>query len=142
MAYFSDKSKEKLDSCHASIIQLFYKVIEHQDCIVIYGHRTPEEQMEIFKQGRELVNGEWRIVDSSKVRTYKDGVKEKSDHNIYPSRAVDIAPYPLDWNDITRFIAFGNYVKGVADTMGIRIKWGGDWESFKDYAHWYVEREV
>ena len=142
MPYFSNASKEKLDSCQADLIRLFNKVIEHWDCTIIYGHRSMEEQMELFKKGRSFVKGEWRITDKSKVRTYKDGTKEKSYHNYYPSQAVDVAPYPIDWGDETRFIAFGNYVKGVADAMGISVKWGGDWESFKDYAHWYIERSV
>jgi hypothetical protein len=43
--------------------------------------------------------------------------------------AVDVAPYPVDWNDKERFYYFAGFVKGVASSLGISIRWGGDWNS-------------
>ena len=53
----------------------------------------------------------------------------KSRHNLVPSMAVDVCPYPIDWNDRERFSYFAGYVRGVAAGMGIDIRWGGDWDS-------------
>jgi len=41
--------------------------------------------------------------------------------------AVDLAPYPIDWDDEKRFIYVAGIIKGVAFAMGIPIRWGGDW---------------
>ena len=57
--------------------------------------------------------------------------------------AVDVCPYPIDWNNKERFYHFAGYVKGIADSMGIKIRWGGDWDgdtvfddqSFHDLPH-------
>ena len=76
-----------------------------------------------------------------------------SKHNSYPSKAVDIAPYPIDWNNRKRFILLGGYVEGIAKMLkekGIidsNIVWGADWDSdnymndhtFIDLPHFQVQ---
>jgi len=55
-------------------------------------------------------------------------------HNKRPSMAVDVVPYPIDWQDRDRFHYFAGYVMGVADMLhaeGLinhRLRWGGDWD--------------
>ena len=51
-----------------------------------------------------------------------------SKHNSFPSLAVDVAPYPINWSDKERFYFFAGYVKATADQMKIKIRWGGDWD--------------
>jgi hypothetical protein len=59
---------------------------------------------------------------------------------------VDVAPYPIRWEDYEKFYWFGGYVKGVADSLGLEIRWGGDWDGdgdFKDQTlvdlvHWEI----
>ena len=63
----------------------------------------------------------------------------KSKHNMKPSLAVDVAPYPIDFKDILRFVMFSDLVKMVAKQLGIDVVWGGDWRSFKDYVHWELK---
>ena len=53
MYKFSKRSKDNLASADIKLQQLFNEVIKEFDCTVIYGHRTPEEQFELFKKGRE-----------------------------------------------------------------------------------------
>jgi hypothetical protein len=50
-----------------------------------------------------------------------------------PSRAVDVAPYPIDWNDFKRFYHFAGIVRAVAHQRGVKIRWGGDWDSDFDF---------
>ena len=50
-------------------------------------------------------------------------------HNAKPSKAGDVCPYPVDWDDLARFRYFAGFVLGVASQMGINIRWGGDWDS-------------
>ena len=139
MYKFSKRSKDNLSTADEQLQKLFNEVIKETDCTVIYGHRTPEEQFELFKNGREKVDGGWTVVDKSKVVTNLDGTTKKSKHNYFPSKAVDVVPYPLDWKDINSFKLLASVVKRKALELGIDVEWGGDWKSLKDYPHWQVK---
>ena len=84
-----------------------------------------DRQNELFDQGKTKV-------------LYPDGR-----HNSYPSRAVDVTPYPVDWEDRERQTLFAGFVLGVANQMGIKLRWGGDWDmdmevqdnKFYDFPH-------
>jgi peptidoglycan L-alanyl-D-glutamate endopeptidase CwlK len=117
MPSFSSRSKKRLEQCHPDIQKVFNEVIKHVDCTVLEGHRDQETQDEYYRQGR------------SKLRF------PNSKHNHSPSMAIDCAPYPIDWNDRDRFYYFGGMVLGIASSMGIKMRWGGDWDmdnTFKD----------
>ena len=139
MYKFSKRSKGNLATADEKLQLLFNEVIKEIDCTIICGHRTPEEQFELFKNGRERVDGWWTVTDKSKVVTNLDGTTKKSRHNYYPSKAVDVVPYPLDWNDIDSFKLLASVVKRKALELGIDVEWGGDWKSFKDYPHWQIK---
>lgn len=139
MYKFSKRSLNNLVTADEKLQLLFNEVIKEIDCTVIYGHRTPEEQFELFKKGRERVDGWWAVTDKSKVVTNLDGTTKKSRHNYYPAKAVDVVPYPLDWNDIDSFKLLASVVKRKAIELGIDVEWGGDWKSFKDYPHWQIK---
>ncbi len=125
LPHFSKTSQRRLATCDERLQRIFNTVIQRYDCSVLEGHRGKESQEKAFREGK------------SKARF------GQSKHNPFPSRAVDVAPYPIDWNDREYFCHFAGYVKAVADTMGIRIRWGGDWnmnnrstdESFSDMPH-------
>ena len=42
-------------------------------------------------------------------------------------KAVDLAPYPIDWNARDDFHYLGGFVLGIAASKGINVRWGGDW---------------
>lgn len=139
MYKFSNRSKNNLATADEKLQRVFNEVIKEFDCTIICGHRTPEEQFELFKKGREKIDGWWKVVDKSKVVTNVDGSTKKSKHNYYPSKAVDVVPYPLDWNNLESFKLLGSVVKRKAMELGINIEWGGDWTSFKDYPHFQIK---
>ena len=64
-------------------------------------------------------------------------------HNKNPSRAVDIAPYPLDWNDAEAFTLLAGIIKGISYMLNIPVRLGIDWDGdlnvkehgFKDRPH-------
>lgn len=120
MPYFSERSRERLMSCHPDLQAVFAEVIKHRDCTILEGHRSDERQEELYELGR------------SKARA------GQSKHNARPSNAVDVMPYPIDWNDHERTREFAGFVFGVASQMGVKLKWGGHWRSFKDSPHWEV----
>lgn len=49
MPEFGTKSKEKLETCHPKLQQLFNEVIKYVDCTVIWGHKTEEQQENDFQ---------------------------------------------------------------------------------------------
>jgi peptidoglycan L-alanyl-D-glutamate endopeptidase CwlK len=138
MPKFSSKSISKLHTCHKDLQVLFSYIIKHWDCSVIFGHRTPDEQFELYKKGRHMVGGEFVIKDKSQVVTYKDGFKYLSKHNLMPSMAVDVAPYPSLYQHADTALMFAGYVLGVAQMLkdygaiDSTIICGHDWDNDRD----------
>lgn len=126
MPEFGERSKKALNSADPKLRLLFEEVVKTYDCAVICGFRNEEDQETAFVQG------------FSKVRY------PNSKHNSYPSKAVDVVPWPIDWNDTKRFYEFGAIVIETAKKMGIKIRWGGDFnqdgnlknDRFVDLPHW------
>ena len=110
MPKYSLQSQTKLSQCHPLLQQVFNEVVNDFDCTIFTGQRDQEEQDELFRQGK------------SKVQF------PNSKHNGTPSLAVDAAPYPIDWHDRERASYFAGYVLGVARSMDITLRWGGDWD--------------
>ena len=111
MPYFGRTSKKRLKTCDEDLIYLFEEVVKYFDCSVLEGHRGKRLQNKYFKEGK------------SKLK-FPDG-----NHNKKPSKAIDVAPYPIDWDDRERMTYFACFVKGMASALGIPIRWGGDWNS-------------
>ena len=116
MPKFGKKSKEQLKTCHPKLKEVFNEVIKKVDCSVLEGHRNKDRQNLLYKEGKTKVK-------------YPDGR-----HNASPSNAVDVVPYPIDWKDRERFHLFAGFVLGVAYSMGINLRWGGDWNQ-----NWFVD---
>ena len=133
MPTFSQKSQDRLVAVHPDLQTLMNYVVQDFDITVISGLRTQEEQQALYEKGRKY---------PGKIVTYKDGVERRSKHQ--SGNAVDVGPWPLNWNQIARFREMGYYIKGVANTLKkcgeIKndIEWGGDWD-FKDYPHFQIK---
>jgi peptidoglycan LD-endopeptidase CwlK len=136
MPKFGKLSLDRLATCDERIQKVMNEAIKHYDFTVLYGYRTPAEQFELFKQGRTLTNGVWKV--TGKTVTQLDGKTKMSNHNSNPSKAIDIAPFPIDWNNIQRFLDMAKVVKEAAKTVGVEITYGGDWK-MKDYPHFEVK---
>jgi peptidoglycan L-alanyl-D-glutamate endopeptidase CwlK len=136
MPKFSKKSMDRLATCHDDIQKVMNEAIKEFDFTVLSGYRSPDEQFELYKQGRELIDGKW--VKVGKTVTNVDGTNVLSNHNYNPSRAIDIAPYPIDWDNIDRFIAMSNVVLKCAKELDIELEWGGNWR-MKDYPHFELK---
>jgi peptidoglycan L-alanyl-D-glutamate endopeptidase CwlK len=145
MAKFSKSSADKLAQCHPDLQLVMNEAIKEYDFTVLFGHRTPIEQLSLFKKGRTFVNNAW--VKIGKTVTDKDGYVRKSKHNYKPSLAVDVAPYPINWSNIARFVELKEVVFRCAERLGIKLVWGADWDgdgnirehSLQDYPHYEVK---
>lgn len=87
---------------------------------------------------------DFKILDSTRgklaqERAFANGNSKahfgQSAHNYSPAIAVDLFPKPYDWNDRQSFIDLwhvmgwwdGKKGAGLAKSMEIPIRWGGDW---------------
>ena len=129
MPKFGKKSKEQLLTCREELQEVFNEVIKTVDCSVLEGHRSKDRQNALYKEGKTKV-------------TYPKGR-----HNSSPSRAVDVCPYPVNWSDRERFTLFAGFVLGIAKSMNINLRWGGDWNQnwevndnqFDDFPHFELK---
>ncbi len=110
MPSFGRRSRERLATCDPQLVRLFERAVGWQDCTVLCGYRGEADQEEAFRTGH------------SRARF------GQSLHNRSPSAAIDVAPWPVDWSDRGRFYLFAGRVLQLADDMGIRIRYGGDWD--------------
>lgn len=111
MPKFSDRSLARLNSCDVRIQNVLKEAIKYSDFTVLCGYRNKEEQDKAYAEGNS-------------------GVKfPNSKHNVLPSIAVDIAPYPIDWADRVRFIQLAALVLEIASVQGVKLRWGGNWKT-------------
>ena len=127
MAKFSSKSLNKLTGVDSRLVTLAYEIVtNHHDCSVVYGLRTIEEQK--------------KLVD--------EGLSKTMNSRHLTGHAIDLVPYPIDWNNEKRFYYFSGMVLAIAKTMNIPIRWGGDWDmdndlddqKFMDLVHFEIPR--
>jgi len=109
MPSFSTSSKNKLSTCDIKLQDIMNEVILKYDIAIICGYRNEAEQSGAYKNGKS------------------DAQFPHSKHNTYPSKAIDITPFPIDWKDTKRFYEMAAFVLEVACSQGIYLKWGGNW---------------
>ena len=116
MPRFGRKSRERLETCHPDLQTLFNAVIEVVDCSVTCGYRNKEDQ------DKAVASGNSKAI-------YPNGK-----HNSNPSTAIDVYPYPIDFEDLPRFYWFAGWVLAKAEILRNvgeithKIKWGGNWK--------------
>ena len=123
---FGRRSRECLATCDDRLVIVAEETLRiGMDFSVICGARGKEAQNGAFNYG------------FSKVR-WPD-----SKHNETPSKALDFAPYPIDWSDHRRFYLLMGLFLSTAFFLEIPIIGGHDWDydydlndqSFFDIGH-------
>lgn len=109
MPRFGRRSKSRLKGVHPKLVNVLNEVVKIYDITVIEGLRSAKRQAELFAQGKSKL----------------DGVNKKSNHQ--SGKATDIAPYPVDFGDTKGFYYLAGLVQATAKRLGVRIRWGGDW---------------
>lgn len=121
------RSLERLATCDAKLQTLIKEAAKDSpfDFTVLCGHRGEEEQNAAYSGG--FSSTPWPL----------------SKHNATPSLAVDIAPWPVDWEDLAAFKVLSDHVQSTADRLGIKIRRGGTFKkavrgrisAFADWPH-------
>jgi|TARA_R110000824_G_scaffold354089_2_gene541173 hypothetical protein len=107
MPRFGKRSKERLKGVNSKLVNVLNELVKIMDVTIIEGLRTEARQNELLAQGKS----------KTKYSKHLEG------------KAVDLAPYPIDWKDRERFHYMGGMVRGIGQQMGVTIRWGGDWDS-------------
>ncbi len=131
MPKFSEGSQAKLATCHKDLQTVFNLVVIDFDCTILAGERDEATQAELLRTNKTQVS------------------YPNSKHNSSPSMAVDVAPYPINWQDREQFTLFAGYVLGIALGVGVKLRWGGDWDcdfkvadnNFDDLPHFELIEE-
>jgi len=132
---FGQQSRDSLSTVHPAMRGICCNALEISpvDITVLEGARTPERQTALYAQGRttaELladgVTGVQGKPDLAKVTwTLKSAhIPDASGF----SRAVDLAPWPIDWDDLARFDQMALAMLRSASALGVRLRWGADWD--------------
>lgn len=119
MPSFGRKSLEKRAQLDERLQMVLDRAIQDFDFTIMVGHRTEAEQNEAYAAG------------NSKLQY------PQSKHNTYPSLAVDIAPWFAEkphvrWKDWKMWYYFAGYIMRCADEVGVKLRWGGNWDRDMD----------
>lgn len=122
MSYSLGKtSRERLRGVHPNLVKVVEKaiLITGQDFMVLEGVRTPARQRELYAQGRTKPGNKvtWTL-NSNHFINSRTGF----------GHAVDLVPFPVDWNDLDKFDAMAHAMFTASNELGIPIRWGADWD--------------
>lgn len=124
MAKFGKRSDDRLNTCHEDIQKVMRAAVKIYDISVVWGHRGREAQNKAFMSGNSKV--QW----------------PDSKHNKIPSMAIDVIPYPSGWpqkdsphyhKQVAAFYHMAGIILGIAATMNVSLRWGGDWDMDDDF---------
>jgi len=122
MSYkLGSRSLQSLSGVHPDMVAVVKRAIEITgvDFTVIEGLRSVERQRELLNAGKSTTMNSRHIT----------------------GHAVDMVPYPVDWNDLARFEVMAHAMDTAADELSISIVWGGDWKTFYDAPHFELNRK-
>ena len=133
MPKFGARSKLRLSTCHPKIQDVMNEAIKFIDFTIIYGYRNEADQTAAYEARPQRSQVPW----------------PKSTHNTDPSEGIDVAPYPIAWDDRERFTLLAGVILGMAFLMGIELRWGGDWDrdtevkdnKFDDLGHFELVKD-
>ncbi len=115
MPAFGSQSLKILTTADTELQILFNEVIKFIDCQILEGFRNEQDQEKAFEKGNSKLH--W----------------PNGKHNHLPSLALDVSPYPIEWNNLSRFYWFAGIVIGTSIQLKLQgkmthnIRYGGDW---------------
>jgi peptidoglycan L-alanyl-D-glutamate endopeptidase CwlK len=121
---------ERLHGVHPLLVDWALRVVSVMDCTVVSGVRSLTTQAQYVAVGASQTMKSRHLVQ-------EDGY----------GHAIDLAPYPIDWDKLRSFDILAGVGLAVAHDMGIPVTWGGDWNrdmdvydnEFNDLGHFQIE---
>ena len=130
MFAFGPKSLAKLEGVHPDLVRVLKLAISQSplDWMILEGVRTVERQHSLYGQGRSVAQLRAKGVDPRHSKPTMQTVTWTLNSNHFAGRAVDVVPYPVDWNDVGKFDAIAKCILAAAEELGIRVRHGHDWD--------------
>ncbi len=134
------RSLSRLVGVHPDLVRVVKRAAAiatpEDDFTVLEGVRDREQMAINYGKGRTAaqceakgVPGKYAQPKAAKVTWLNDPYK--SNHRIMFDgfgRALDLAPYPVDWNNLARFDRLALLMFRAASIEGVAIRWGADWD--------------
>ncbi len=114
---YSKRSIERIEQCDERLQLIAYELIHRMDVTVLCGHRNKADQNAAFAAGKSRLR--W----------------PNGKHNRFPSHAIDIAPFPIDWKNLGRFREMCKHVETISKELGLKIRLGRDFKGLVDMPH-------
>lgn len=115
------RSLANLEGVHPKLVAVVKRAIQltSQDFMVTEGVRSVARQRQLYAQGRSVPGKKvtWTL-------TSNHFVNERTGYG----HAVDVVPWPVDWNDTRKFDAIYRAMFSAADELNTPIRWGADWD--------------
>ena len=115
---FCAKRLERLQGVHPALQDLCLYLLYYHDITVVRGRGTEEEQRALVEKGLSKTMNSLHLPQA-------DGY----------AHAVDIAPFPIDWDNTKRFYM----IYGMAEVLATKVfpenaylRWGGNWDCDED----------
>jgi len=121
--HWGPRSSEVRSELHIDLVLCVDQALEWSpfDLALTEGFRGAREQTEAYEAGL------------SELRF------PASRHNLKPSCAVHIEPYPIDYNDLARYHLLGGLMIAAGKLLQVGLRWLGP-TSLRDYAHWELPK--
>lgn len=141
MIILGPRSKARADTCKPALRDVIYRAAHlaplDLDFTVLEGVRSRDQMKVNYGKGRTAmqlvkkgISPLYAKPNERKVTWLNDPFA--STHAADPedglSKAVDLAPWPINWNDSARFEKLARHVIDTGKSMGVRLKWGRDWD--------------
>lgn len=140
MITLGTKSRERLVGVHPKLVAVVEAVAAaappELDFTVLEGVRSKKQMCVNYGKGRTAaqciskgVPANYAQPAANKVTWLNDPFM--SNHRVQADgfgHAVDLAPWPIDWNDKARFQALAELVLATAKKQKVHIRWGRDWD--------------
>ena len=132
------RSRKNLIGVHPSLVRVVERAIQLStvDFLVLEGVRSREQCYINWGKGRTATQCHAAGVPTkhaqpnmSKVTWLRDPLNSK--HCLQRDgfgHAVDLAPFPVVWDDLSKFDAIARAMLQAASELKIDVRWGADWD--------------
>ena len=127
-----------MDGLHPTLQKILNRAItiSPQDFMVLEGVRSDEQCYINYGKGRTVaqctakgVPAKYAQPKLAKVTWLNNPLSSKH----VSGKAVDLVPYPVNWNDLTKFDQVAKAMFAAAKELGVSIRWGADWDNDGNY---------
>ena len=134
MSYqLSKRSLSRLAGVDDKLVAVVKRAIEisQVDFMVLEGVRSKEQCMINYGKGRTAAQVQAKGVPAkyakpsvAKVTWLNNPFASKH----VTGKAVDLVPYPVDWNDLSKFDKIAKAMLQAAKELKVNVRWGADWD--------------